>query len=632
MLTVAKSTQAEASGDETSMRNPTLQARRRARSSPVPPASVTGRSIMTDPVKAAMIRTLLLQIGSQSAAGFVVTGYMVGTAWAFTNRLVIALWAVSVLAVIVVRWTISRRFVRAEPPDAALAGWVGTYMMLTIVSGVLWGIGVLVLMHPEEPVTVALTLGCLYSVAAGSTPSCAYHPPAILAIIVPIYLPVFGKLIATGDLGYILLGSASLLYGITMIGYCRVQSRALREGFRIRFENAELVERLRRETEVADQARQAAEQANLAKSQFLAAASHDLRQPLYALGLFSSSLEELRLDGKGRDVVRRIQDSIGAMETSFEGLLDLSKLEAGIVKPRFEAVEVDAMFDRISQVFRPLALERGLELRLRCDGECVWSDPVLLEQVAGNLVSNAIRATTRGGVLLAARRRRDAVRFEVWDTGSGIPEQDLERIFDDYVQLNNPERDRRRGLGLGLAITRRSVALLGARIDVASRLGRGSRFGFAQPLYVGQPQRRALQVAQETVALRRGTDPVLLVEDDEDVRAALSDLLARWGVAFEAHADARSALERLRRGRRFALVITDQRLAGDMTGLDLIRAMRTQLPDAPPAVIITGEMDSPLLREARQADIPVLHKPVKVAQLRQLLGEPARSSPNAAGR
>lgn len=567
-----------------------------------------------------MIRTLTLQVGGQTAAGFVVTGYMVGTALAFTSHAVIGAWAAATLTQIMARWGISKAFARRNPPDEALARWANWYMISMLAAGILWGISFLLFAHPDEPITVALTLSCLYSVAAGSTPSCAYYPRAIFVLVVPLYATILGKLLWTGDFEYVLLGSASALYGLTMIGYCRVQSRTLRDGFGIRFENVALVEQLRVEKAAADEARQAAEQANLAKSQFLAAASHDLRQPLYALGLFSSSLEELRLDTAGRGVVRRIQDSIGTMENAFEGLLDLSKLEAGVIKPRLEPVDVDTLFDRISQIFRPLALERGLELRLRSDGETVLSDPVLLEQVAGNLVSNALRATHSGGVLLAARRRGSELHFEVWDTGSGIARADLERIFDDYVQLDNPARDRRPGMGLGLAIARRSVALLDARIEVASRVGQGSRFRFAQPLDSGDKQLPAPPDSPQSAVLRRGEAPLLLVEDDEDVRTALCDLLSRWGLPFAAEATAEAALERLGRGQTFSLVITDQRLSGGMSGLELIDTLRARIANPPPAVIITGEVDSPLLRSAQAAGIVVLHKPVGAAQLRSLLG------------
>lgn len=576
-----------------------------------------------DPIEAAMIRTLMLQIPSQTGAGVVVASYMIGTAWAFNSIHVVLAWGVAMFAAVLARWGVSRAFVGKDRPDASLGRWGNFYALSMTGIGTMYGIAFLLFAHPEEPITIALTLGALYSVAAGSTPSSAYYPRAILGAVIPAFAAVLGKLLLTGSFEYILLGSASALYGLTMIGYCRVQSRTLKDGFRIRFENAELVEQLRHETAVADEARQAAEQANLAKSQFLAAASHDLRQPLYALGLFSSSLQELKLDESGRDVVRRIQDSIGVMEGSFEGLLDLSKLEAGVVQPRLEPVAVDALFDRIDQVFGPLAGERGLELRFRSDGERVFSDAVVIEQVISNLVSNALRATTNGGVLVAVRRRGDMLNFEVWDTGSGIAEEDIERIFGDYVQLDNPERDRKRGLGLGLAIARRSVALLDARIEVTSRPGRGSRFRFSQPLWGEDDIAPQSSFTPSIVGLRRGDEPLLLVEDDEDVRAALGNLLKSWGVPFEAEATADAGLRQLNSGRRFGLLLTDQRLAGGMTGLDLVQTMRAQIADPPPAVIITGEVDSPLLAQAQKAGIAVLHKPVQAARLRTLLGDRA---------
>ena len=578
---------------------------------------------MTDKVRAALIRTHYGQMGNQAYASVVVTCYMAGTAWAFTAHSTILAWLAAQIALQSSRQMLLREWRNRKPTDQQLDGWARLYTVYMTVSGVLWGSTIFLFAHPEQPITVALTLCGLYGTAGGMVPGNAYHPPCVIALVGLTFAPVVVRLIATGDFEFILLGVASFLFALTMLGVLRVHYRILREGFRIRFENVELVEQLARERTEADDARQAAEQANLAKSQFLAAASHDLRQPLYALGLFSSSLDQLRLDEDGRNVVRRIQDSIGVMEDSFDGLLDLSKLEAGVVQPRLAPVDVDALFDRISQVFRPLALDRGLDLRFRSDGELVTSDSTLLEQVISNLVSNAIRATTNGGVLIAARRRGDRLRFEIRDTGRGIAAEDVKRIFDEYVQIDNPERNRRRGLGLGLAIARRSVALLGSEIDVASRPGRGSCFGFAQPLCAAgeseAPSARMDGMPIPRVVLDRRRDlPLLIVEDDDDVRAALSDLLGRWGFALEAVADAEQGLERLR-ADRFGLLLTDHRLSGPMTGLDLIHAIRAADADAPPAILITGEVDSPLLSSAAQQGVTVLHKPVQAAQLHRLL-------------
>ena len=169
-------------------------------------------------------------------------------------------------------------------------------------------------------------------------------------------------------------------------------------------------------------------------------------------------------------MVDNIQDSIAAMESLFVGLLDVSRLDAGVVKPRLAAVSVDALFDRLSQYFHPIAVERGLDLRFRSDGEWVTSDVTLIEQVLSNLVSNALRCTPKGGVLIAARTRGRHVRLEVWDTGIGIGEADLQRIFEEFVQLDNPERDRRKGLGLGLSIAQRSAALIGGTVHADRRV------------------------------------------------------------------------------------------------------------------------------------------------------------------
>jgi CheY-like chemotaxis protein len=418
-----------------------------------------------------------------------------------------------------------------------------------------------------------------------------------------------------------------------MSGMCRVQARTLDEGFRIRFENTALLEALTVQKAEAESARQKAELASLAKSQFLAAASHDLRQPLYALSLFSASLDELKLGPDGRAVVNNIQDSIGAMEQLFEGLLDLSKLEAGVVQPRLGPVSVDALFDRLSQYFRPIAVDRGLDLRFRSDGEWVVSDPALLEQVLGNLVSNALRYTTRGGVLVAARKRGQAVRLDVWDTGAGIADADLKRIFDEFVQVGNTERDRRMGLGLGLSIARRSAALVGATVDVASRPGRGSRFGFiqpsAEPASVPLPFHRPAGTEAVCRPLLRSKDQTLLIVDDDPlVRMALADLLGRWEIRFDVAADGAGALALVDGGARYGLVLADYRLPGRLNGLDMIAAIAERHPQPlPAAALITADFDPALIAAARTAGVPVIPKPLRPPQLRELLNMPQSAGP-----
>jgi signal transduction histidine kinase len=568
------------------------------------------------------IRALYAQMRNTSLASVVITAYMVGASWAFTSQLLILAWAAVQLTSVAVREGLIHAFHKRQPPDAELERWAAYYVAHQVGVGLIWGATIFLFAHPEQPVTVALTLCCLYSIGAGAVPAQSYTPASLYAVVGVLYTMVAVRLASVGTFEFILLGIATGLFGLTMVGFCRVQARTLKEGFRIRFENQKLVAALTAQKAEAEEARNKAEHANLAKSQFLAAASHDLRQPLYALSLFSASLRELKLDDEGRSVIASIQDSIGVMESLFDGLLDVSRLEAGVVKAHVADVSVDDLFDRLSQVFHPIAVDRGLDLRFRSDGDWVASDAMLLEQVLSNLVSNAMRYTHQGGVLVAARRRGKQIRFEICDTGIGIAEADLDRIFDEFVQIGNPHRDRRRGLGLGLPIARRAAALLNATLQVSSRLGKGSRLSLTQPISNRDESWEAHEAPSLKLKVERDhAMPVMIVEDDQDVAAALRDLLTRWRVRFEIFSDGQSALNGVANGGRYGLLVADYRLAGSVNGLDLIDALRREHPlPQPEAILITGDFDSNLIGKAHERNVPILHKPLRADLLRNLLG------------
>ena len=579
---------------------------------------------MIEPIRAEAIRTLYQQERTKAGAALVLTVYIAASSVPFNSWQWIATWVGISLVAQLARAGLAFLFTTRKPPDEDLETWVNYHTIMQVVLGFVWGATIFMFGHPEEPITVALVLCCLYSIASGTVPALAYNPIGLVALIAPIFAAVFIRLVATGSISWILAAVASVLYAVTMFGFCRVQSRAVMDGFRIRFENRELLAALTIEKAEAENARREAERSSLAKSQFLAAASHDLRQPLYALSLFSASLGALHIDADGRSIVKRIQDSIGAMESLFVGLLDVSRLDAGIVKAQPQAVSVDAQFDRLSQYFLPVALERGLDLRFRSDGEWVLSDATLLEQVLSNLVSNALRYTQKGGVLVAARRRGDDVRFEVWDTGIGIAETDLHRIFEEFVQVDNSVRDRRKGLGLGLSIAQRSAAVLGGKIEIASRVGKGSRFMFTQTAAEAiKPNQTALPdlaPLPEAIAVSDSDLPILVIDDDEDVRTALSDLLTRWNVRFDAVVHPDEAIALVTAGKTYRLVLADYRLPGRMTGLDLIAELKSLHPAPAPAfVLITGDFDPELMRTAQLSNVPLFHKPLRPERLLALV-------------
>jgi signal transduction histidine kinase/CheY-like chemotaxis protein len=369
--------------------------------------------------------------------------------------------------------------------------------------------------------------------------------------------------------------------------------------------------------EVTKAARNAAEAANRAKSSFLAAASHDLRQPLHALGMYAQALTDRTRDAGGRQLAQRIAGSVGALEALLSALLDVSKLDAGaiVAKPRDFAIR--PLLERLIDECAPEALERDLKLALVCGDRVIRSDPVLIERILRNLIANALRYTERGGIVIGCRPRGAAFAIEVWDSGPGIPAAQRTRIFEEFYQIGNPGRDRTRGLGLGLAIVRRLGELLGHRIELQSREGRGSVFRVVVPAgdratLVTEP---ASAPEQAGVAGRR----ILVIDDEAEVRDATAGLLRQWGCDVVAVGDAASALQAYAGRAAPEAMLVDYRLGDDADGLATIAELRKVFGRATTAVLVSGESGEIELARIGESGVPLLHKPLPPARLRSLL-------------
>ena len=543
--------------------------------------------------------------------------FMVATALLRTDwRIVVAWAALEVGSQVYRQFRMLRRYAAGIPATNFAAYWSRHHAIYQTTLGLLWGATMFLFAHPADPISVTMTACVIIILTAGAVPGQSYNPPALFGYLVTTYVPAVVRLFTFPGADYHLFGALLAAFAGALVLMCRLQAESFAAGVRIRFENVELLDRLRTQTEVAVAARAAAEAASLGKSQFLAAASHDLRQPLYALGLFSGTLATLDLPAEARTIVGHVRTSIDALEGLFSGLLDISRLEAGVVRTKVEPIAADALFDRLDQYLRPIADELGLTLRYRSDGSVIASDPALVEQILLNLGSNALRNTVRGGVLIAARRRGDAVRLEVWDTGVGIAAGDLARIFDDFIQVGNPERNRRKGMGLGLAIARRSAHLLGAQIAVASRVGRGSVFHLTQPVAARGSGRLPAPVdAADPIAGVR----VLVVDDDPEVREAIALLLRRWDVAVDVVGDAAAALARIAVDADYTMILTDYRLPGTLNGLDLVDRLAAAAGKRLNACIVTGDLDPGVIAAAAARGVPLIHKPVQPARLRALI-------------
>jgi signal transduction histidine kinase len=357
-------------------------------------------------------------------------------------------------------------------------------------------------------------------------------------------------------------------------------------------------------------------QANAAKSRFLAAASHDLRQPVVTIGLLIDLLREQAREPAQREMIDRVDEAVASMEGFLGGLLDLSRFEAGTVTPRRQRVALQHLFDGVATHALESARRQGLTLRFRPTRLAVQTDPLLLEQILRNLVSNALRYTLKGGVLVAARRRTNGVVLQVWDTGVGIAPEHQSAVFEELVQLDNPGRESSRGFGLGLAIVQRAAGLLGHRVDLRSLPGRGSCFSVELPaagaLVLSRPTAAAVHLPLSGLLL-------VLVDDDPAVLAALRERLAHWGAQLQSHGSLASLRAACGRGLRPApdLLITDQRLP-DGSGLQAIQWMRQTLPGLP-ALVVTGNTEPTELASLQTSGVPVLHKPFRAEALLQAI-------------
>ncbi|MBI2747707.1 MAG: response regulator [Burkholderiales bacterium] len=376
-----------------------------------------------------------------------------------------------------------------------------------------------------------------------------------------------------------------------------------------------------------------AETATRAKSRFLAAASHDLRQPIHALGMFVARLAQLPHDRETRHLIGNLEASVRAMQDLLDALLDISRLDADAVRVQLQPVPLAPLFDQLRGALQPVASEKGLRLRLRCSDIWVQSDPTLLHRILLNLISNALRYTGNGGVLVGCRRSRSGSHLwiEVWDTGVGIAPEHQQDIFREFYQIGNPERDRSKGLGLGLNIVDRTARLLGHPLQLCSVPGHGTRFRIELPL--AQPgDLQSLLAAADPLPVDdvRGLR-ILVIEDDRQSAQALRGLLDSWGCVVAVVEGLQGALTVVDGGFVPDLVLSDFRLRAGESGMQTLEHLRTTLVRSLPACLMSGDTDPELIQSCRDAGLPLLHKPVRPAKLRTLIRRLARPQPASVG-
>jgi len=577
-------------------------------------APIAAGSPLETAVRAEQIRLLYSASGMPMAvtllAGAAMAA-MVVVSHALTIPVAVAWWLYMATHT-TVRLLVRRAYFKAAPPDADWRRWSRYFLIGAVVGGIGWGMGAWILLVPGQLGLEMVFVAVLFAVAYGTATAWGSYLPAFFAFFWPTFLPVVSWFaIRGGDLRWIIV-VMFLLWIPTVASLARRFNATLVDALELRFKNDALVEDLTAQKAIA-------EQASLAKSRFLASASHDLRQPVHALGMFVGALRGLKLPARARTLIDHVDASVGAMDGLFMSLLDISRLDAGVVEAAPVPIALQPLIARIGRDLAGEAAAKGLSLTFVPTTLAAVSDPVHLERILRNLIGNAVRYTPCGGVLVGARRvgpkdgGQAGVRLEVWDTGPGIAEADREAVFEEFYQLSNPDRDRTKGLGLGLPIVRRLVMILGHDLALQSRPGRGTVFRLTLERAEPPPERRRVP---RTAGFDHAPAGVVLVVDDEAaIRIGMAELLSGWGHTVMAAADADEALGLARKtGQAPDLIVSDYRLRGE-DGIAVIRRLNAAFGETP-AILLTGDTAPERLREAEASGYPLLHKPVAHGRLR----------------
>lgn len=592
-------------------------------------------------VAAELARLLYRQMPAVLAAHLINGGLVVFALWYSAERAVLLAWAAAMVVLGLVRILVWLRYRRRVLDSRFVAArWTGYFTLGSLAAGVAWGSAVLLFVTPDQPTSLILFSFVIGGMAAGAVTTLSSHPPAFYAYILTSVLPLAAALLALGDRTGLAMGGMVSAYVAALLLIGRNFHGVLVRAIEINTQNQHLLTEMegevqartadltaanrRLETEIEERrnaqaqvegARAEAERANQAKSRFLAAASHDLRQPLQSLFMFANVLRHHVADARGRETLTQIERSLDVLKEMLDSLLDVSRLDVDVIHPELSTLALQPLLDDIADDYRRIAEGKGLVLGCgrRCEAQ-VTSDPNLLARMVRNLVENAIRYTKRGRVTLSARIAGNKVHIDVEDSGIGIAADQLGRIFDEFHQIANPERDKARGLGLGLSIVQRLAAVLDHPVTVTSVLGQGSTFSIALPL---APASSAVAAAPPAAAEDRDGRGrrVLLIDDDEMVLQALGSALAGWGYVVVMAGSEDEALSRLLATGPPQLIVADYRLRHGRVGTDAIRHIRERCPAPVPGIVLTGETGEEFLAEAEALGATVLHKPVTSQQL-----------------
>jgi signal transduction histidine kinase/ActR/RegA family two-component response regulator len=563
---------------------------------------------LEDQVAGEAIRFLYGNMGLLIFSSIFLPAVIAGVFWRLVAPLPLLLWAIAAASVPLMRLVLQFVYKHLQPADREARRWGAYFTLSNLASGLVWSVAIFIFDVPGSLTHQAFIIITVLGMTAGALTLTSSWLPAFHALVLPPLITLMFHMLGKGTSEWVALSLMSILFTGILLRVASTSYRHFTEAVRLRLENLDLIEKLRNQ-------KTRAEQANQAKTQFLASASHDLRQPVHSLALFAEALRYEVNSPKAQMLMNNLSKSIESIDELLSSLLDISKLDARVVKVNEADIKLRPILQKISNEFYKPEGQKNIHFRVRDCDFAVHSDPVLLTNIIRNLVSNAFRYTRKGGILVACRKRRDHVSIEVWDTGVGIPKSEIQNIFNEFYQLENPERDRSKGLGLGLAICRRLCELLKHTLTVQSTPGRGSVFKIQAPLartpFIGETSRRTV------LESGFGNHTVLVVDDEKEILNAMRAVLQSWQCQVLTAGSSREALQLLAENPELKprLIICDYRLRDQETGTAVIDAIRLALNDAIPAIIMTGDTAPERIREAEASGHLLMHKPIKPSAL-----------------
>jgi signal transduction histidine kinase len=561
------------------------------------------------------IKTLYESMGSLLLINLVIGVSLVFALWGLVPSTTLLGWLGALMVMLSVRAIYFYGFRKSFEPEK-----LDHYRRILIYgsgsAGIIWGLAGVLFYIPDQLSYQLFMLVALYSMAGGSVFSLSMYLPAFYAYVPITLLPLAGILLIQGDMLHYILAGVTVTFLLAITTFNNKISQTYQASFRLRYENFSLIEQLTEQKQTADNA-------NKAKSTFLAAASHDLRQPLYALQLFISVLDELTTEKESRHVLGQITRSADALNNLLDSLLDISQLDAGTLKTETIDFSLLEVVQKLSHEFEPRAKEKHLTIQWPDTDETLHSEPVLVEQILRNYLSNAFKFTETGLIRVSYEDKESSIKISVSDTGCGIPTDSQSVIFDEFHQLGNPERDHSNGLGLGLSIVKRAAELLGLEITVHSAPNVGSTFGVTIPKAQVSTATVSISVDEPVNTIKTISDKllVIVIDDDIAIREAAERLLQIWKCEVLVAADREEAMAMLAAAPRMPdAIIADYRLRDNDTGVAVIGAISAHYETTIPSVLITGEMDDSQFDSLAENGIKLLKKPVSPAKLRAFLG------------